>query len=333
MRDHGSGEDFFYHQDDLFSVYAMTDEDGVVVERYEYGDYGQVSITAEDGTPRAASSYGNRHTFTGRLLCDELTLDDGGQVLEYRHRYMMTGSGRFVQRDPAAESTIVRPGAAIAASLNAGQQLQRHSSRQRYPSFGGCPGGNCGSNSFVFTSTGGTFPNPLPRADAGYPSYVDIVNLYNYVHSNPHKFADPSGQVPAALIGCLGGGALSGGARGLSCWLSSEANCARKAACAAAAGCIAGGIAAQFPSTVGACIGSVLGSVAETLCNAAFGDPVDACAVMEAVLASAIGCIGGALPADNIEDSIRGALIGAFPGLLGGCPGKLDDAMGDPFCP
>ncbi len=101
MRDHGSGEDFFYHQDDLFSVYAMTDEDGVVVERYEYGDYGQVSITAEDGTPRAASSYGNRHTFTGRLLCDELTLDDGGQVLEYRNRHNWTGTGSWLHRDPA----------------------------------------------------------------------------------------------------------------------------------------------------------------------------------------------------------------------------------------
>jgi len=100
MRDHGSGEDFFYHQDDLFSVYAMTDEDGVVVERYEYGDYGQVSITAEDGTPRAASSYGNRHTFTGRLLCDELTLDDGGQVLESRRRVLMPAIGRWASFDP-----------------------------------------------------------------------------------------------------------------------------------------------------------------------------------------------------------------------------------------
>jgi len=106
MRDHGSGEDFFYHQDDLFSVYAMTDEDGVVVERYEYGDYGHASITAEDGTPRvdalghAESAIGNRHTFTGRLLDRELTLDDGIQALQYRHRYMATGTGKFFQRDP-----------------------------------------------------------------------------------------------------------------------------------------------------------------------------------------------------------------------------------------
>jgi RHS repeat-associated protein len=100
MRDHGSGEDFFYLQDDLFSVYAITDEDGVVVERYDYGDYGQVSIMAGDGTARAESQYDNRHAFTGRLLVPGLTLDDGSQILEYRHRYMHTASGRFVQRDP-----------------------------------------------------------------------------------------------------------------------------------------------------------------------------------------------------------------------------------------
>jgi RHS repeat-associated protein len=100
MRDHASDDDYFYHQDDLFSVYALTDGDGVVVERYDYGDYGQVSIMEANGTPRAASAYGNRHAFTGRLLMPELTLDDGGQVLEHRARHLITSLGRFSQRDP-----------------------------------------------------------------------------------------------------------------------------------------------------------------------------------------------------------------------------------------
>jgi hypothetical protein len=55
MRDQ-VGDDYYYHQDDLFSVYAMTDDAGNVVERYAYGDYGQVSVTAEDGSPRAGSA-------------------------------------------------------------------------------------------------------------------------------------------------------------------------------------------------------------------------------------------------------------------------------------
>jgi RHS repeat-associated protein len=101
MRDHASEEDFFYHQDDLFSVYALTDGDGAVVERYDYGDYGQVSIMEANGTPRAESQYDNRHAFTGRLLVPGLTLDDGSQILEYRHRSMHTATGSFIQRDAA----------------------------------------------------------------------------------------------------------------------------------------------------------------------------------------------------------------------------------------
>lgn len=36
------GSDFYYHTDDLFSVMALTDGAGDVVERHEYGDYGQL---------------------------------------------------------------------------------------------------------------------------------------------------------------------------------------------------------------------------------------------------------------------------------------------------
>ncbi len=105
MRDH-LGADYFYLQDDLYSVYALADAAGAVVERYEYGDYGEVSVTAEDGTARSSSAYGNRHTFTGRLLDDELTLDDGSQILQYRNRFMATGSGRFLQRDPIEHQIV-----------------------------------------------------------------------------------------------------------------------------------------------------------------------------------------------------------------------------------
>jgi RHS repeat-associated protein len=107
VRDHPSGEDFYYHQDDLFSVYAITDDTGAVAERYEYGDYGQVTILDANNSDRdldmdgnTESLYGNRHTFTGRLLDEELTLDDGSRVLQYRNRYSLPSLGRFLQRDP-----------------------------------------------------------------------------------------------------------------------------------------------------------------------------------------------------------------------------------------
>ncbi len=40
------GGDFYYHTDDIYSVMGVTDAAGAVVERYEYGDYGEPQITA-----------------------------------------------------------------------------------------------------------------------------------------------------------------------------------------------------------------------------------------------------------------------------------------------
>ena len=137
MRDHASDEEFFYHQDDLFSVYALTDEAGTVVERYEFGGYGQVSATDAAGTARTESAYGNTHTFTGRLLCDELTLDDGGQVLQYRHRYLGAGNGRFLQRDPAG----------VIDGLNRYQYSQSSPLTRADPAGLCSQGGGCGGGS------------------------------------------------------------------------------------------------------------------------------------------------------------------------------------------
>jgi len=85
----------YYHQDDLFSVYAITDASGAVVERYDYSDYGEVTVQRPDGSVKPdAYRLGNRHTYTGRLV----ERDTG--LLQYRHRYMSPTLGRFVQRDP-----------------------------------------------------------------------------------------------------------------------------------------------------------------------------------------------------------------------------------------
>ncbi|MEM1165451.1 MAG: RHS repeat-associated core domain-containing protein [Planctomycetota bacterium] len=120
-----AGDDiYYYHHDDLFSVYAITDESGAIVERYDYGDYGTPAIlnaagfdvrdlgginpgtglyelTGGDGVLDAeelaevlVSAIGNRHTFTGRLY-DHVT-----GLVQYRHRYLHPSIGRFVQRDP-----------------------------------------------------------------------------------------------------------------------------------------------------------------------------------------------------------------------------------------
>ncbi len=80
------GQTFFYHQNTLWSVAALTDSAATVVERYTYDAYGCV-------TP-AASAVGNPYLFTGRQFDEETGL------YFYRARYYDCVKGRFLQRDP-----------------------------------------------------------------------------------------------------------------------------------------------------------------------------------------------------------------------------------------
>jgi len=95
------GETFFYHQNALSSVAALTDNSANVVERSAYDAYGCVTITDGAGNPVSPnpwgmphSAIGNPHFFTGRQLDEETGL------YFYRARYYDCVKGRFLQRDP-----------------------------------------------------------------------------------------------------------------------------------------------------------------------------------------------------------------------------------------
>ena len=84
----------YYHANNLYSVAALTDQTGTVVERMTYDPYGKVKILAADGvTVLAGSSVGNPWTFTGRRLDGETGL------MYYRTRMYSAELGRFLQRD------------------------------------------------------------------------------------------------------------------------------------------------------------------------------------------------------------------------------------------
>lgn len=88
-----SGSDFYYHQDDLFNVTAVTNDSGTVVERYEYGAFGEPSFFDGSDTSIGGTAIGNEYLFNGRR-CDPET-----GLYYFRTRYMDPQAGRFIGRD------------------------------------------------------------------------------------------------------------------------------------------------------------------------------------------------------------------------------------------
>lgn len=103
----GTPQTFYYHQDDLFNVVALTAgpdgasvpslgvfASGEVVERYGYGNYGLPAFVTGDGAATLESARtGNPYLFTGREW------DGQTRLYHYRTRYMEPTWGRFTTRD------------------------------------------------------------------------------------------------------------------------------------------------------------------------------------------------------------------------------------------
>jgi len=77
-----------------YSITALTDGGGSIVERYAYTAYGQVTILDTSLSQLATSAVGNRYTFTGREW------DEGLSLYHYRARMYDAVAGRFLTRDP-----------------------------------------------------------------------------------------------------------------------------------------------------------------------------------------------------------------------------------------
>jgi len=89
----GAGTKHYFHQNHLYSVAAMTNSVGAVVERYRYDAYGKRTVTNAAGTTIAASTIGQQRGFTGYYL-------DAETGLYYaRDRMYSPLLGRFITRD------------------------------------------------------------------------------------------------------------------------------------------------------------------------------------------------------------------------------------------
>jgi RHS repeat-associated protein len=90
----GSGGLRYYHRNQQYSITAVSDGGGAVVERYAYSAYGQVTIADASGSEISGSAIANRYTYTGREW------DQGLSLYHYRARMFDPVGGRFVSRDP-----------------------------------------------------------------------------------------------------------------------------------------------------------------------------------------------------------------------------------------
>ena len=83
-----------YDRTHQYSITALTDGAGQVVERYAYTAYGEPTILDASLNVLPDSAVGNRYLYTGREWDGELGL------YHYRERMYSANSGRFVSPDP-----------------------------------------------------------------------------------------------------------------------------------------------------------------------------------------------------------------------------------------
>jgi len=83
-----------YDSNQQYSITAVNDGGGAVVERYAYSAYCQVTIADASGSVISGSVISNRYTYNGREW------DDGFSLYHHRARMYDAVGGRFVRRDP-----------------------------------------------------------------------------------------------------------------------------------------------------------------------------------------------------------------------------------------
>ncbi|QDT57272.1 tRNA(Glu)-specific nuclease WapA precursor [Caulifigura coniformis] len=93
----GTDERLYYHRNQQYSITALTDNGGSVVERYHYTAHGRATIRDAAGTSvLSASNYDHSILFSGR------SFDHIAGLYYFRARYYSDSLGRFISRDPRA---------------------------------------------------------------------------------------------------------------------------------------------------------------------------------------------------------------------------------------
>ncbi len=98
MTDAGTSDDYYYLHDHLNSVVAVVDEDGDVIERYEYDAYGKPMYYEGDYSELEATLIGNPYYFTGRRI--DFVGHSAWMIQYNRNRFYDYETGRWLNQDP-----------------------------------------------------------------------------------------------------------------------------------------------------------------------------------------------------------------------------------------
>ncbi len=158
----GTDERFYFHRNQQYSITALTDNAGAVVERYAYTAYGDPTILDGAGsTTRTASYIGNPYLYTAQEY-------DAETGLQHFNARMYEGrKGRFLSHDP-----IMYP--------SGSNSYASYMSTAKVDPFGYDPfvnpGGMDGDMSRYFPPGFNPYPNILPPpADRGNCHTFDVV--------------------------------------------------------------------------------------------------------------------------------------------------------------
>ena len=94
-----NGTDYYYINDHLNSPVALMEDDGTVLERYEYDAYGKPSYWSGDyNSVIEASLIGNPYYFTGRRI--DFVGTSAWMIQYNRNRFYDYDTGRWLNQDP-----------------------------------------------------------------------------------------------------------------------------------------------------------------------------------------------------------------------------------------
>ena len=179
------GQTYYYHQNALWSVEAITDSTGTnVVERYSYDAYGAPTVTDASGLIVSTNSWGTAHSvITNSYLFIGRQLDEETGLYFYRARYYDSVKGRFLQRDPLGYMDPLKWFYQGRAYL---VDVPYFRSRNPVPRDSQIVPG--GGREIQLDTRGSRFNNAV----------LNDLNLYEYVQGKPTLYVDPYGLLPEA---------------------------------------------------------------------------------------------------------------------------------------